>query len=90
MCNFAGTTDEQLIFESIKKVNSTLLHRLSDRLFFVVNKVDTCKYSTGCTIEQCKVSVANRVTSAMDVEGFVLKPEQASQNTRGMDTVQHA
>lgn len=78
VCDFAGTVDEQLIFESIKKVNSTLLQRLSDRLYFVVNKVDTCKYAAGASIEQCKISVAERVTKAMDVEGFVLKPEQAS------------
>lgn len=75
--DFAGTVDEQLIFESIKKVNSTLLERLSDRLYFVVNKVDSIKFNTGATIQECKISVADRVTKAMNVEGFVLKPEQA-------------
>ena len=73
-----GSTDEQEIFDNIKKTNATLLKRLSGRLFFVVNKVDTVKFSTGASIEECRKSVAARVTKAMDMPDFNLKPEQAS------------
>lgn len=79
-----GTTDEQEIFDNMKKTNATLLKRLSGRLFFVVNKVDTSKFCTGASIEQCRKSVAERVTKAMDLPDFVLKPEQASVNIVAM------
>ena len=55
-----------------------LLKGLSDRIFFVLNKVDAAKFCAGATIEECRKSVAERITKAMDMPEFALKPEQAN------------
>ena len=55
-----------------------LLKGLSDRIFFVLNKVDAAKFCTGATVDECRKSVAERITKAMDIPGFALKAEQAN------------
>lgn len=76
---YAGTDDEQALFATIKRTHGLLLKRLSRRLFFVVNKADIRKVCAGWTIKECCQSVAEHVTAAMGVPGFILKPEQARQ-----------
>lgn len=73
-----GTNDEQGIFEDIKKTNASLLKDVSDRIFFVVNKMDSKKFCAGATKEETRGSVAARVTKAMAMPDFTLKAEQVS------------
>ena len=74
----AGTTDEQAIFDDLKSTNAMLLTGLSDRIFFVLNKVDAAKFCAGATIEESRRNVAERITKAMDMPEFTLTPDQAS------------
>jgi hypothetical protein len=59
-------------------INPQLVARLSQRLFFVVNKVDLMRTSEGLEPEEIKEYVAELVTSQLSHEGFHLSPDQVS------------
>lgn len=59
-------------------VNPQLVARLSQRLFFVVNKVDLMHTTEGLKDEEVREYVADLVTSQLSVEGFRLSPDQVS------------
>lgn len=59
-------------------VNPQLVARLSQRLFFVVNKVDLMHTTEGLKDEEVREYVADLVTSQLLVEGFRLSPDQVS------------
>ena len=62
----------------LQDINPQLVARLSQRLFFVVNKVDLMRTSEGLEPEEIKEYVANLVTSQLATEGFQLLPDQVS------------
>ena len=59
-------------------INPQLVARLSQRLFFVVNKVDLMRTSEGLEPEEIKEYVAALVTSQLATEGFQLLPDQVN------------
>lgn len=65
----------------LQDINPQLVARLSQRLFFVVNKVDLMRTSEGLAPEEIKEYVANLVTSQLATEGFQLLPDQVSPAT---------
>ena len=65
----------------LQDINPQLVARLSQRLFFVVNKVDLMRTSEGLEPEEIKEYVANLVTSQLATEGFQLLPDQVSTAT---------
>jgi tRNA U34 5-carboxymethylaminomethyl modifying GTPase MnmE/TrmE len=70
------TAEEQSIFSRLKQINPQLIKRLSRRLFFVVNKMDTIRVSEGLDEDSTREYVANLVTTQLADEGFQLRPEQ--------------
>ncbi|KAL6753659.1 hypothetical protein V8C86DRAFT_3139812 [Haematococcus lacustris] len=70
------TQDEASIFQRLKQVNPALVRRLSQRFFFVVNKVDAAQMSEGQDLETTRSYVAELVTEQMGIEGFQLTPSQ--------------
>ena len=62
----------------LQDINPQLVARLSQRLFFVVNKVDLMRTSEGLEPEEIKEYVANLVTSQLATEGFQLLPDQVN------------
>ncbi len=70
------TQEEAAMFLRLKAVNPQLVRRLAQRLFFVVNKVDTMATSEGQGPEETRRYVAELVTRQLNLEGFHLAPEQ--------------
>ena len=66
---------------ALQDINPQLVARLSQRLFFVVNKVDLMRTSEGLEPEEIKEYVANLVTSQLATEGFQLLPDQVNAAT---------
>ena len=66
---------------AVQDINPQLVARLSQRLFFVVNKVDLMRTSEGLKPEEIKEYVANLVTSQLATEGFHLLPDQVNTAT---------
>ena len=60
----------------MQDINPQLVARLSQRLFFVVNKIDLTRTSEGLEPDEIKHYVANLVTSQLATEGFQLSPDQ--------------
>jgi len=60
----------------MQDINPQLVARLSQRLFFVVNKIDLTQTSEGLDTDEIKHYVANLVTSQLATEGFQLSPDQ--------------
>lgn len=58
-------------------INPQLVARLSQRLFFVVNKVDLVHTSEGLDHAEIREYVAQLITTQMATEGFQLHPDQA-------------
>ncbi len=71
------TADEAEVLQRLKEINPQLIARLSQRLFFVVNKADMIDTSEGLDAEATKQYVADLITSQMQDESFQLKPDQA-------------
>ena len=71
-----GQTAEQCWL--VQDINPQLVARLSQRLFFVVNKIDLTRTSEGLEPDEIKHYVANLVTSQLATEGFQLSPNQVS------------
>ncbi len=59
-------------------INPQLVARLSQRLFFVVNKVDLMHTSEGLEPEEIKEYVADLVTKQLASEGFRLSSDQVT------------
>jgi len=70
------TSDEAAMFERLKAVNPALVRRLSQRLFFVVNKVDAAQSCEGQDADTTREYVADLVTRQIGCEGFQLMPHQ--------------
>ena len=70
------TADEAEVLQRLKEINPQLMARLSQRLFFVVNKADMIEMSEGLDAEATKQYVANLITHQMQDESFQLKPDQ--------------
>ena len=70
------TADEAEILQRLKEINPQLMARLSQRLFFVVNKADMIETSEGLDAEATKQYVAGLITDQMQDESFQLKPDQ--------------
>lgn len=70
------TADEAEILQRLKEINPQLMSRLSQRLFFVVNKADMIETSEGLDAEATKQYVADLITHQMQDESFQLKPDQ--------------
>ncbi|KAL3150332.1 hypothetical protein ABBQ32_000177 [Trebouxia sp. C0010 RCD-2024] len=70
------TADEAEVLQRLKEINPQLMARLSQRLFFVVNKADMIETSEGLDAEATKQYVAELITQQMKDESFQLKPEQ--------------
>lgn len=70
------TADEAEVLQRLKEINPQLIARLSQRLFFVVNKADMIETSEGLGAEATKQYVADLITSQMQDESFQLKPDQ--------------
>ncbi|DBA78877.1 hypothetical protein WJX77_008617 [Trebouxia sp. C0004] len=70
------TADEAEVLQRLKEINPQLIARLSQRLFFVVNKADMIETSEGLDAEATKQYVADLITSQMQDESFQLKPDQ--------------
>ena len=62
----------------MQDINPQLVSRLSQRLFFVVNKIDLTRTSEGLEPDEIKHYVANLVTSQLATEGFQLSPDQVN------------
>lgn len=62
----------------MQDINPQLVARLSQRLFFVVNKIDLTRTSEGLDPDEIKHYVANLVTNQLATEGFQLSPDQVS------------
>ena len=62
----------------MQDINPQLVARLSQRLFFVVNKIDLTRTSEGLEPDEIKHYVANLVTSQLATEGFQLSPDQVN------------
>lgn len=74
------TADEAEVLQRLKEINPQLMARLSQRLFFVVNKADMIETSEGLDAEATKQYVAELITHQMKDESFQLKPEQVCPN----------
>lgn len=74
------TADEAEVLQRLKEINPQLMARLSQRLFFVVNKADMIETSEGLDAEATKQYVAELITQQMKDESFQLKPEQVRPN----------
>lgn len=70
------TADEAEVLRRLKEINPQLMGRLSQRLFFVVNKADMIETSEGMDAAATKQYVAGLLTQQMQVEGFQLQPHQ--------------
>lgn len=70
------TADEAEVLQRLKEINPQLISRLSQRLFFVVNKADMIETSEGMDAEATREYVADLVTSQMRDESFQLSPDQ--------------
>ena len=70
------TADEAEVLQRLKEINPQLIARLSQRLFFVVNKADMIETSEGLDADATKQYVADLITSQMQDESFQLKPDQ--------------
>ncbi|KAK9845844.1 hypothetical protein WJX81_004061 [Elliptochloris bilobata] len=70
------TVEEASLFAKLKAVNPALIRRLSQRLFFVVNKVDLIDRTEGLDHGAIREYVAHLVTSQLGDSGFQLCPEQ--------------
>ena len=62
----------------MQDINPQLVARLSQRLFFVVNKVDLIHTSEGLEPEEIKEYVADLVTKQLACEGFRLSSDQVN------------
>lgn len=62
----------------LQDINPQLVARLSQRLFFVVNKVDLIHTSEGLENEEIKEYVADLVTKQLGSEGFRLSSDQVN------------
>ena len=60
----------------MQDINPQLVARLSQRLFFVVNKIDLTHTCEGLEPDEIKHYVANLVTNQLATEGFQLSPDQ--------------
>ena len=78
------TADEAEVLQRLKDINPQLIARLSQRLFFVVNKADMIETSEGMDAEATKEYVADLITSQMRDESFQLSPDQVRSNYKGM------
>lgn len=72
------TADEAEILSRLKDINPQLLSRLSQRLFFVVNKADMIETSEGMDGPATQHYVAQLITQQMQIQDFQLKPDQVS------------
>ena len=70
------TADEAEVLQRLKEINPQLMARLSQRLFFVVNKADMIETSEGLDAESTKQYVAQLITHQMQDTSFQLKPDQ--------------
>lgn len=70
------TADEAEVLCKLREINPQLMDRLSQRLFFVVNKADMIETSEGMDAAATKQYVADLITQQMHIEGFQLKQEQ--------------
>lgn len=70
------TADEAEVLQRLKEINPQLMARLSQRLFFVVNKADMIETSEGLDAEATKQYVADLITHQMQDESFQLKADQ--------------
>ncbi|CAL8468472.1 g8012 [Coccomyxa elongata] len=70
------TQEEADLLKKLKDINPQLVARLSQRLFFVVNKVDLIHTSEGLENEEIKEYVADLVTKQLGSEGFRLSSDQ--------------
>lgn len=61
-----------------QEINPQLVKRLSQRLFFVVNKADVMHSAEGMDETETKEYVAGLITRTLQQEGFQLEPDQAS------------
>ena len=62
----------------LQDINPQLVARLSQRLFFVVNKVDLIHTSEGLEHEEIREYVADLVTKQLGSEGFRLSSDQVN------------
>ena len=74
------TADEAEVLQRLKEINPQLMARLSQRLFFVVNKADMIETSEGLDAESTKQYVAQLITAQMQDTNFQLRPEQVCPN----------
>ena len=70
------TAEEATILAKLKQANPQLVQRLSQRLFFVVNKIDSMHSSKGLQEEELCEYVADLITKQMNSEAFQLRPDQ--------------
>ena len=73
------TADEAEVLQRLKDINPQLIARLSQRLFFVVNKADMIETSEGMDAEATKEYVADLITRQMWDKSFQLSPDQVAQ-----------
>ena len=71
------TTEEANLLTKLKEANPQLVQRLAQRLFFVVNKIDSMHSNVGLQEEELCEYVADLITKQMNCAEFQLKPEQA-------------
>lgn len=70
------TTEEATVLAKLKDANPQLVHRLAQRLFFVVNKIDNMQTAKGLQEEELCDYVADVITKQMNSEAFQLRPDQ--------------
>lgn len=70
------TSEEENVLKKLKQINPQLIQRLSQRLFFVVNKADQLFDSEGLSAEDTKVYVSELITKQLGCDGFHLYPDQ--------------
>lgn len=70
------TTEEASLLAKLKEANPQLVQRLAQRLFFVVNKIDSMHSNVGLQEEELCEYVADLITKQMNCPEFQLKPEQ--------------
>eukprot|EP00191_Tetraselmis_sp_GSL018_P003015 CAMPEP_0177597860 /NCGR_PEP_ID=MMETSP0419_2-20121207/11969_1 /TAXON_ID=582737 /ORGANISM="Tetraselmis sp., Strain GSL018" /LENGTH=425 /DNA_ID=CAMNT_0019090123 /DNA_START=455 /DNA_END=1728 /DNA_ORIENTATION=+ len=73
-CSKLKTLEEQEMFQRLKEINPQILSRLSERLFFLVNKKDVL--GADLTEDGVRQYVADLVTDQMASPEFQLRPEQ--------------
>ena len=71
------TSEEADLLAKLKEANPQLVRRLAERLFFVVNKIDSMHSNAGLQEEELCEYVADLITKQMNCPEFQLKPEQA-------------